>query len=205
MINLTGLPLDSLEIEVGQFKIKTDDIIILDISPQGRLSHIGDHLDFLKGNNIDGKSIITMVSELRSRGIKTDDKIKELIQSGFFKGIYDDFRRISYSRVIIVKGKTTRCRVPAILIRDGFPSDFYLVPAEFTLHLAYVISHFITKEFLNIHNIDRLIMMSNPLEKFNVHDDDLIVAWDPSNNSVRTVLSDNSYTGDSNAGYLFFY
>ena len=93
-----------------------------------------------------------------------------------------------------------------LLNHYGLLDDLSLVPTEITFHLAYLLSHFITKEFLNIHNMDRIFIMSEPLQKFGEYDDNRIVEWDPSyKNSISTALYENPYSGDSNAGYLFFY
>ncbi|MFA6524067.1 MAG: hypothetical protein WC264_00545 [Candidatus Paceibacterota bacterium] len=189
----------SIEIEVGYFKIKANDIVIVDVLPDSET--LGNRFDFFEDVCDFNKPITSMVTELELRGIKLNDIIKKLIQSGFFnKNFNDSLEQISH-HVAIIKGRTTHCRSPKVLIRDGLPDDFYLVPAEITFHLAYLISHFITKEFLNIHNMDRVFIMSDPLEK-----GDKIVEWDPSyNNSITTALYDNPYSGDRNAGYLFFY
>lgn len=200
-----NLSFRSFEIVVGCFEIKIHNIVIVDILPNNYT--VGKYLDFLRplgGREVE--SAISMVAELESRGIKVDDKIKKLIQSEFFSKSFTEALGRMSRRVAIVKGRTTDCRSPMVLIRDGFPSDFDLVPTEITFHLAYLISHFITKEFLNIHNMDRIFIMSNPLEKFDKNDDNLIIEWDPSyNKAISTTLYENSYSGDHNAGYLFFY
>lgn len=200
--------IDSLKIEVGHFRITPQDIVTVNILPE-KHNASGIYLDFIESirkSSTEQKPVAVMVTELESRGIKVGDKIKKLIESGFFVQDHYEALREMFSSIAIIKGRTTTCRSPEILIRDGFPDDCILVPAEISFHVAYLISYFITKEFLNIHNMDRLFIMSGPLEKLNKHDDDLIVIWDPTyNNYISTALYENPYSGDKNAGYLFFH
>jgi hypothetical protein len=201
--------LSSIEIDIGSFKIKVDDMVFVDISLVGKRPMINSYLNFLLpsgGVGIRAEfTTLMMANELESKGIKINDKIKKLIQSGFFNLPLDVFLKRIFSQIVIIKGRTARSRSPMILIRNGFPEDFILVPTEITFHIAYLISHFITKEFLNTHNMDRVFIMSNPLEKNDGYDDDRIVEWDPTyHNSIGTCLYENPYSGDQNVGYLFF-
>lgn len=200
-----NLPLWSLNLKVGFFDIKVSDAIIIKIN-NNDYKALGNHLDFLPENNgFNRKSIEIMVSELKSNGVNFDDKIKKLIESGLFNKS-SDYLNNSYDCVAILKGKATNCRSPKRLISEGIPSDFFLVPIEETFSIAYLISNLFSKEFLNILGMDRIFIMSNPLEKFDKFDDDLIVEWDPSyhGKTIKTALYDNPYSGDKNAGYLFF-
>ncbi|MFA4975150.1 MAG: hypothetical protein WC839_00430 [Candidatus Paceibacterota bacterium] len=191
--------------EVGQFRIKADDIIIVDILLLPNTYRLGKHLDFTKSTLGDDMSITAMVNDLKLRNIDIGNKINKLILSGFFKKSFSSSIREIFDKVAIIKGRATYCRYPSVLIRDGFPADCYLIPPQITFHVAYIISKIFTKEFLNIHNMDRIFIMSDPLEKLDQDDDDLIVVYDPSYNKVITTGSyNNPYSGDQNAGYLFF-
>ncbi len=190
-------------INAGWFSIKPDDIVIIDIIKN--IHTLGDYLNFTKVGLSESISNADMIGELKSKGIWVDGKIERLIQSGFFKEGLSDSHHGIYDQVAIIKGRTTYCRHPSVLIRDGFPEDLYLVPPDVTFQVAYIISHFVTKTFLNIHNMDRVFIMSEPLEKLNEEDDNLIIEWDPSyGHCITTALYSNPYSGDTNAGYLFF-
>ena len=112
--------IESVEIKVGCFRIKVNDIVIVDILPDEHT--IGEHLDFIvpfKNEAI--KPISSMVSDLESRGIKIDTKITDLIQSGFFSKNFDGSLSRMFHSVAIIKGRATICRSPEVIIRKCLP------------------------------------------------------------------------------------
>lgn len=196
---------ESLILKVGWFNMKVDDIVIFDILRDSK--KLCDHLHFTSAIRGEGDDITVaaMVEDLKSRGYKIDEKIQKLILSGFFNLNLGGLFHQIFSQVGIIKGRAALTRNPSVLIRDGFPSDFFLIPPEITFQVAYIVSRIISKEFLNIHNMDRIYIMSKPLEKLDEHDDNLIVVFDPSYfEGIHTDLYNDMYGGDKNVGYLFF-
>ncbi len=192
--------LNNFEVVVGCFSIKFNDLVFIDVLPDRYLND-----SFKKKiQEIKKMSNLEMLGDLENRGIKISSKIAKLIQDNFFGNGPENFKEI-YSRVAIIKGSATSVRAPKILIREGFPENFFLVPVKTTFSLAYLLTFIFTKEFLNFHNIDRIYIMSEPLEKFHEHDDNLIVTWDPSYyKGIDDTLYSNQYSGDKSTGYLFF-
>lgn len=196
----------SLSLDVGWFDIKFDDILVVDIRPNEETQ--GNHLNFANISSFHVGEEITvanMVENLKSKGIDLSDKITKLISTDFFEKSFIDALGQIYSKAVIIKGRSTNCRSPFVLIRDGFPSDLYLVPPKITFHVAYILAHIFTKEFLNIHNLSRIFIMSEPLVKLDQYDDELIVEYNPCHTkSISTALYTNPYSGGKSTGYLFF-
>lgn len=190
-------------IETGFFSIKANDLIFIDIKSEYR--SVRSELLKIKLKVIEEMSTSSMTDELKTRNIKLDDKVEKLIDSNFFNEDTRRFKLEIFDEVVIIKGKAAKSRSPEVLIRNGVPDGFYLIPPKITFYLAYLLTFVFSKDFLNLHNIDRIFIMSEPLEKFNEGDDNLILEWDPTyHNCIGTALYENPYSGDKNVGYLFF-
>ncbi|MCL5011920.1 MAG: hypothetical protein M1320_00645 [Patescibacteria group bacterium] len=193
------------KVHVGCFDVSPENVVIIDIKPNLYKSTINERiLGFIEELDSKHVSITQLVQNLESQGKRVDEKIRKLISSGFFKKDFGDALREIFSSIVIIKGRATWNRSPYVLMRDGFPADFYLIPRDTLFHVAYIVSQILSKEFLNIHLIDRVFLMSDPLDKLDEHDDHRIVKWDPDSSLIGTALYDNPYSGDQNAGYLFF-
>lgn len=190
--------------EIGCFSIKSDGFIIIDIYPRSRriTTEKIKFLNELGREKIERTSILT---DLVVEEIHIDEKIEKLISLGFFYDNLDKYLKYCISsQVIIVKGSSVGCRSPKTIIESGIPNGLKLVDAKSAFHVAYLLSFFATLDFLNIHNMNRLFIMSEPLEKFNEHDDNLVVRWSPRYSTIGTGLYENPYSGDSDAGYVFY-
>lgn len=191
--------------QIGYFTITIDSFVILDIYPSS-VRTTSNQLDFLKTQDLSEMSAAIIRNSLKKKKIKVDQKIKKLISSGFFHENLAEALRIGIRhKIIIVKGGSMESRSPKSIMNAGLPPNFGLVDSRSSFYLAYLLSRFATSDFLSVHNIDRLYIMSDPLEKIDKYDDNLIVEWDPALKSIGTALYDNNYSGDKSVGYVFFF
>lgn len=186
---------------VGCLKIEAKDLVFIDLKP-GK----GTFSKSLHGKMQEIKhiSISEMVRDLNAREIPISGKISKLIESNFFGYDHENFKEI-FSNIVILKGRATKEHNLKHIIKEGLPDDFSLVPVKVTLRVAYLATFIFSKEFLNLHNLDKVVIMSEPLEKFEQHQNDYLIEWDPSfGHRIGTALYDNHLTGDDGTGYLFF-
>ena len=185
----------------GTFMIGVEDLVFIDLDWNERNNFNilrNYHKEIYKLRDV---PLLEKVEDLEKRGMTVGDNIKERIRLGFFSNtLYYPF-----DRIVIIKGRSTFSHIlERLIIKDGYPSDFHLVPANLTFDLAYTMSLILTKEFLNFHNMDQVIIMSNPLEKLSQNDDDLAVKLDPSYHKCITTAWYTKNSGDRHTGYLFF-
>lgn len=196
----------SINISIGQFNIGANDLVFVDLVNKYNRYYMGKHLDFLNKKD----RMITpleMLTDLKSRGIEVSDEVKELIESGFFNKTIYEFNQEAHSKIVLVKGPALNFHTPSVIIRDGLPNEFLLIPSDLTFQLTWILSHFLSKEFLGIHNIYHVFIMSNPLADLSQKGSQVILEWNPNYSDkgmIETSLYDNVHTGGYSSGYLFF-
>jgi hypothetical protein len=195
--------LDLPIIEHGLFRIKLDDIVILDVLSV--YHNLRENFKFIPKDDLsESRTISDLVKEMRANGIRITDGVLDLISKNSFVNTFEDFRFNSgYGSIAIIKGRAINSRSPKSVIDRGLPPCLEPLSSKNTFHFAYLISHFLTQQFINIHNIYNILIMSDP---FNDGKD--LIQWTPALGDepiLSAALYDNPYTGSKNMGFLFKY
>ena len=99
---------------------------------------------------------------------------------------------------------------PETLQRDlVLPKNIKLVPAKMAYQIAFLLSHCLTENFMKVFDLYRILIMNEPLEKIDKHDDNLIMELTPPRKKdnrkarIELALFDNPYSINKGDGLCF--
>lgn len=173
----------------------------------------------LDGDSMDSDSVDTQIKRieesfliLESKGVSVHKKIKDRKDFFSFLSLHS-FYGGSFSGIVILKAVEVGQTSPEALQRDlVLPEHVSLVPAKMAYQIAFLMSHFITENFMKVFDLSRIIIMNEPLEKTGPDDDNLTVEISPpsrteglihKNAEIRVTIFNNPYTINKGDGLCF--